>query len=453
MSATISAGACAVDITAPIGISMGGYGARQGVSTGIHDPLLVRCLVLSDGASTFAIAVCDLVGVGPDIVNGARELIAEETGIPASNVLVGATHTHSGPAGLRIGSIDTDYVKVTGRKVAGAVRHAFDNMQPVTLKFGTVGVTTVGQNRRDPDGPIEDTARVLLAAPEDGGPAVATLVNYACHATVLEHDNLLYSADFPGAACRFIEREIGGTAVYLQGACGDINPVWMRHDFAEVHRIGGILGAAAVRVAHELRPVGEGQWAVNLSWSEETPKANPGARLDRAPLAVAREIVAIPRRILPERDVIAKEIEALEADLAKIAADDVRARRVVRPRLNQLRMEYVFAGRGRAEPGQTEAAEVQAFRVSSECVVVSLPGEFFVEIGQEIERECGYPHVLIAGYANNYLGYVPTAAEFPNGGYEVGCARFEPEAAAMISAAAVRAARSLQPSTEPRASR
>lgn len=440
---TISAGACAVDITAPIGITMGGYGARQGVSTGIHDPLHVRGVVLSDGETTLAVAICDLVGVGPDIVEAARGLIEQETGIPAANVLVGATHTHSGPAGLRIGTVDADVVKVTGRKVAGAVKAAHANLQPVILKFGTAEVTTVGQNRRHPEGPTETTARVLLAAPEGGGPPVATLVNYACHATVLEYDNLLYSADFPGAAARFVERELGGTAVYVQGACGDVNPVWMRHDFTEVERVGGIVGAAAVRVAHELRPVGEGQWGVNLSWSEETPKENPGVRLAAAPLGVAREAVELPRRVLREPAVIAKEIDALEADVAKVG-DDVEGRRALRPRLNQLRMESVFARRDRAEPGQTEAAEVQAFRLSPECVLVSLPGEFFVEVGRDIERRCGFPHVLLAGYANDYLGYVPTAAEFPNGGYEVGCARFEPEAAAMVTDAAVRAATNLR---------
>jgi hypothetical protein len=167
-------------------------------------------------------------------------------------------------------------------------------------------------------------------------------------------------------------------------------------------------------------------------------------RLGAGALGVAREVVEIPRRVLPEREVIAKEIESVEADLAQLAAGDVEGRRTLRPRLNQLRMEHVFAGRGRAEPGQTEKAEVQAFRLSPECVLVSLPGEFFVEIGRDIERQCGFPHVLIAGYANNYLGYVPTAAEFPHGGYEVGCARFEPGAAAAITAAALRATTNLR---------
>src|SRR5207237_728155 len=142
-------------------------------------------------------------------------------------------------------------------------------MQPVTLKYGESQVSTISQNRRHPDGPIETTGKVLLAAPDGGGPAVATLLNYACHATVLEHDNLCYSADFPGAAARTVERAAGGVCVYVQGACGDINPVWMRHDFAEVERVGGILGAAAARTAHELRPLGEGQWGINLSWSEQ----------------------------------------------------------------------------------------------------------------------------------------------------------------------------------------
>src|SRR5262249_38832837 len=121
-STTLSVGAAAIDITPGVGIPMGGYGARGGNSTGIHDPLFVRTLVLEDGEMTVVIAVCDLVGVPLELAEQARRLIEEECGIPAGNVCISATHTHSGPL-LRREGIE-DYVSVTARKICGAVQVA-----------------------------------------------------------------------------------------------------------------------------------------------------------------------------------------------------------------------------------------------------------------------------------------------------------------------------------------
>jgi hypothetical protein len=429
----VSAGAATADITPGVGLPMGGYGARQGVSQGTMDPLLVRTLVLSDGSSEVAIAVCDLVGVGPDLVRMARELIETEAGIPPSHVLVGATHTHSGPAGVRARDA-ADYVGVVARKVAGSVLEARAALRPVTLKVGTVDVTTISQNRRDPDGPIDTVAKVLVAGD------VATLVNYACHSTVLEHDNMHYSPDYPGAMARFIERELGGTAVFLQGAAGNINPVWMRHDAAEVERIGGILGAAATRTAHELRPVGEGQWCVNLNWSEETPKDNPGTVLTDVSLRAGHEVLELPRRMLPSQEAIGKEIASLESERDELASNDVAGRRARTARINELRIEWLIAGLRESDDDLLRdigKVEVQAMRISPELGLVALPGEFFVEIGHAIEAAAGLPHLLVGGYANGMIGYVPTEEAFAEHGYEVGCAQFEPTAGSTIADAAV----------------
>jgi hypothetical protein len=435
---TVSAGAATADITPGVGIAMGGYGARQGVSQGTMDPLLVRTLVLSDGTNEVAIAVCDLVGVGPDLVRQARELIEAEVGIPATHVLIGATHTHSGPAGVRARDA-ADYVGTTARKIAGSVIEAKAALAPVTLKVGTVEVTTISQNRRDPDGPIATVATVLLAHP------VATLVNYACHSTVLEHDNMHYSPDFPGAMARFIERELGGTAIYLQGAAGNINPVWLRHDADEVERIGGILGAAATRTAHELRAAGEDQWCINLNWSEDTPKDNPGTVLTDVELRATSEVLELPRRQFAAQDVIGKEIAQLEAERDALAAGDVAGRRERTARINALRIEWLISGL-RADDDLLKdmgKIEVQAMRISSELGLVALPGEFFVEIGHGIERDAGLPHLLIGGYANGMIGYVPTEEAFAEHGYEVGCAQFEPTAGQTIADAAVSLLQSL----------
>lgn len=441
MTTTVTAAGTTVDITPGLGIPMGGYGARKGVAEGIRNPLLARIMVVSDGTTDLAIAVCDLVGVGSEIVEQTRQLVEAEVGIPAANVLVGATHTHSGPAAIR-GKEAADFISVTARKIAGGIRQAKAALVPVTLKVGTVEVTTISQNRRHPDGPIETVATVLLAAPEGGGPAVATLVNYACHSTVFEHDNLDYSPDFPGAMARFIERELGGTAVYLQGAAGNINPVWMRHDATEVERVGGILGAAATRTAHELRPLGEGQWCVNLNWSEETPKeAAPGTVLEGVSLGASQTFLELTRRDFLDQDTLAKEIKQLEEERAE-AGDDVERRREVTGRINQLRIEWLIAGRA-ADMKPTERIELQAMRFSPACALVSLPGEFFVEIGHRIKEQAGIAHVLIGGYSNGMIGYVPTEEAFPGAGYEVGCAQFEPSTATRVIEAAVGALRTL----------
>jgi hypothetical protein len=439
MAETIQAGASVIDITPGVGLAMGGYGARQGVSTGIHDPLNVRTLVLHDGRSHVVVAVCDVVGLPPDIVGAAREQIRRDTGIAAENVAIGATHTHSGPL-LRDADLP-GYKEVTAKKIAGSVAVALRSLAPVPLKAGTTQVTSVSQNRRQPDWPIEETAKVLLAAPEGGAPPVATVVNYACHATVMEHDNLDYSADFPGAAMRFLERNLGGAGVYLQGCCGNINPVWMRHDFAEVERIGGILGAATTRVAHEVRPLGEGQWCVNLNWSEQTPKETPGALLTGLRLDSARAMVNLTKRTLPSLDQVEAEIRQLEAAL-EAAGDDTARRRAVRPRLNSLRLWRAQRQRGAGDGGD-ESVELQAFRISNECAVITLPGEFFVEVARDLEQRIGLPFLLIAGYTNGTAGYFPTREQFDHFGYEVGQARFAPDAVEVITEEAARLVKGL----------
>lgn len=163
--ATVQAGASVVDITAPLGMAMGGYGARIGGATGVHDPLHVRTLVFDDGATTLAIAICDFVGVDRAIADSARRLIQDELGIPPENVCIAATHTHSGLLTVRTRDAN-DYFTATAAKIADSVRAARESMEPVSLKTATTGVGTVSQNRRHPDAPIETVVKVLLAAPD-----------------------------------------------------------------------------------------------------------------------------------------------------------------------------------------------------------------------------------------------------------------------------------------------
>lgn len=440
---TLLAGGATADITPDTGVPMGGYSARQGTATGVHDQLLARTIMFSDGSADLVISVCDLVGVGDEIVRRARQLAQSELGIPAGSVLIAATHTHSGPLDVNAAEL-TPYAEQVAQGILASIREAAGSRQPVTLKAGTVEVTTISQNRRDPDGPIETVATIVVATPAGGGRPAATLVNYACHSTVLEHDNMEFSPDFPGAMARFLEREIGGTAVYLQGAAGNINPVWMRHDFTEVERVGGILGSAATRVVHELQPLGAGQWCINLSWSEDVEKPAAGTLLTAAPLAATQVTVHLQRRPGRTQADLEQEISQVEAERSAAAGDRERHHELT-ARRNQLGVEWAVAGRLSDLPPRAEVVpiEIQAMRISDECALVSLPGEFFVETGNAIRAAAGLPHVLIAGYANGMIGYVPTKEAFALAGYEVGRADFEPGAELAITEAAVAAVRSL----------
>ena len=263
-------------------------------------------------------------------------------------------------------------------------------------------------------------------------------MNYACHATVLEHDNMLYSADFPGVAAALIEHAVGGKGIYMQGTCGDINPAWMRHDFEEIRRVGGIVGAAAVRTAHELRPLGEQQSVINLSWSEDLPVTPaPGTVLSDISLKAVRTFLDLPRKkspisasSKPRWPRSKRRSPPLRRLMSQAAAPSARAST----------SSASTASPSSASPmtaGATQRVEVQAFRVSPQLAIAMLPGEFFVQTGREIARRSGFEHTFVCAYANDYAGYFAPADQFPCAGYEVGSTRFEPEAEGRIVDAAV----------------
>ena len=102
-------------------------------------------------------------------------------------------------------------------------------------------------------------------------------MSFACHATVLNGENLMLSAEFPGVACRLVSEQTGAPALYLQGACGNVNPMWIRQDFESVERAGQIVGGAGAAVVAELQALGPGQRAHNIRWDEFPEKPVPGA--------------------------------------------------------------------------------------------------------------------------------------------------------------------------------
>ncbi len=429
-------GASAIDITPPVGTALDGYGGRTDGSLGVHDPLFARCLFLDDGRNQLAIVVCDLIGVGRELVRRSRELIAERPGIPPANVLIAATHTHAGPAGIR-GNGEPVLVEDTARKIAGAVRVAHRDAVEGALKYGRTELSSISQNRRDPEWPIDHRLDVLAADTPDGR-NIATVARYACHPTVMTGANLEISAEWPGEACRVMEQVIGGGArgIYLNGACGNINPAWMWQRVDEVRRVGSIVGAKAAALSQELRPLGINHQIHNIRWDEfaDVPIAS-GALVVEAPLRTAQVYFDAPYRTGPDDDEMADLVTELTTAQARASGDE---RRTITARLSRAQGERLALARVR-QRGPTRREEVQAMRLGSDLFLVALPGEVFVETGEEIRSRSGIENLLVVTYANDYPGYFCRAEAYEQGGYEAGVTPFAPEADATLVEAAVAA--------------
>jgi hypothetical protein len=443
----LRAGAATVDITPAGPVRMDGYGGRTEPSHGAHDPLYARALIFESDGERLAIVSCDLLGMHASITDEVRRLVEKRLGIASEAVLVCATHNHAGPAGLRGGMFARFDEAIAGtlvQRIAGALEEAAGSLRPATLKLGQAKVDTISQNRRDPDGPIDPVLRALLVDGEDG--PIATLTSFACHATVLSGANLMLSAEFPGVACRLLQEQTGAPALFLQGACANVNPTWIKQDFESVERAGQIVGGAAVRVVAELRALGPGQLAHNIRW-DEFPEKPVAGRIVEPHLRAARREIEVPLREFESDEYYVVRIDELTAK-AESLAERSGERRAVMAQLTRSQNERWAAMWARRQPDvSSQKTEVQALALGEGLAVLALPGEFFVETADVIrarvsqgwgpEPQTVIEDLLVACYANDYIGYVVPPAAYEEGGYEAGITFCTPEAEGLFVEAAV----------------
>ena len=430
---TLRAGGASADITPPVGGMMDGYGGRSTPSQGVHDPLLARALVLDYGnKGAAAIVVLDLLGIHPWMAAELRRRAHGTLGIPEDAIVLSATHDHAAPVGLRSGMfsrLDRALAEQTVAACLDALTRAWESRRPATLKVGSIDVSGVAMNRRDPDGPVDSTLRVLLLDGADG--PIASLMNFACHATVLSGENLLLSAEFPGAACRMVEAATGAPTVYLQGACGDVNPIWIRQDFASVERAGQRVAGAAISLIADLQASGEGLRGHNIRW-DEFRDIPVGGRVVAPRLRFARREIDLPlRKFASDEEYVARiDTARVEAEANPAASPARRAAMAQLSRYEGERWAAVWSRRS-GESG-IRRIEVQALSLGAGVALVALPGEFFVETAAMIREASGVDELLVAGYANDYVGYVVPEAAFDEGGYESGVTFFTGEAETII---------------------
>jgi hypothetical protein len=387
-SAELRAGASTADITPPVGGQMYGYGARgTNVSTGVHDKLHAKALVLSNGTTHLAIVSLDLGSITAGNTAVVRKIVRAET--PIEHVLLVASHTHSSPRfAPDFPSKEKPYVSVMERAVARAIVEAYRKLEPARIGVAS-GRVAEGHNRRKvlKDGTVKmlwgnreravtspvDYSLTVIGIDSVRGPPIATLVNFACHPVVLGPENLEISADYPGVMKARVERDIGGECLFVQGAAGDINPFWDKTPpaeggFEQVRILGEALGKEAVRVRR------------SISRTETSPA-----------ISVVRQGVRLKSRW-------------------DFGDPEVRA---AVTRSSGTRVFKYYVDRFERE----RDVEVHTVLVGSSLALAFFPGEFFVEHGLRLKKSSVIENTVFVGYTNGAPGYFPTIRAAAQGGY------------------------------------
>jgi neutral ceramidase len=385
------AGFAEIDITPPPGEELTGYGYfLERHAQGTLDPLFGRAVALSDGEARAVLVQLDLLGLPRWLVEEVRARAERELGLPPAHLMLHCTHTHSGPATMPLygcGTPSEQFPAALIPQVLTLVSQALADLKPVTASERFEGDFPDGFAGNRVGLPDLDTrvrgVRFQVAA---GAPIL--LFSYACHPVVLGI-NREYSADYPAYAIRELNA-YGLRALFLNGPCGDVDPLSNRYRWGagtqETLRLYGHDLAGVVRRA--------------LLQATEAPASPLRACSRRIPLPMA----------MPDAAAV------LEASLAKARAAAQRhpedGPRQVDVMWHERMLELYAAG----TLDDAMRAEVQAIACGG-MVFVGLSGEIFTRLGQMIRAGAPGHHVLVANTCNAVLGYISTHEDVEAGGY------------------------------------
>ena len=260
----VRAGVARATFELPRGVPLAGYSRRHGrPSRGVHDPVGVRALVITDAQTTVALVSCDLLIIDEHLFGEVRRRLLAQ-GLPEDLVLfLAATHTHSGPGGygeqflekLSMGHFDPGVFDRLAAAMTEAVIRADHQRQPIRIGYGTTATQGLVVNRVDPHGLVDDRLIVTLFYPASVDMPLAVLVSFAAHPTTLGAWNRQLSADYPGVLMRELERRFPGTtAFFFAGAVGDQGPVKSGDRFERAEWVGQRLAAQASALIETVQP-------------------------------------------------------------------------------------------------------------------------------------------------------------------------------------------------------
>jgi neutral ceramidase len=430
---TLRVGTAEVVITPQVGMPMAGYYATR-LMKGVHDDLHAKAIVIATGDQQAALVACDLIGIPPAVIEEARQLIESKTGIRGENVMISATHSHTGPlipgGGARESAYGGDlpvartYRAELPGKIAESVRLASTRLEPARVAYGKGREDSISFNRRffmkdgtvgwnpgklnpnivKPAGPVDPDVPVVFFEALSGKP-LATYVNFAMHQDTVGGEEA--SSDYACTLSTLLGRVKGSgmLTLFTIGAAGNINHLDVssktpQKGHEEAARLGTILTGEVVKTYARLQPVSDPKLQVlHRTVTLDLAHLEPGDE-ERAK-AFARQLDS------------GATVKFLDTVFAFRALDTI------------------------ARDRRPLDAEVQVVALRDQVAWVGLPGEIFTELGQAIKQASPFPLTIVAELAHGPVTYIPNEAAFPQGNYEVVSSRAAKGSGEKLVAAAI----------------
>jgi hypothetical protein len=408
---------------------MAGYFDER-FSTGIHDPLKAKAIVVEQRDEQIALVFCDLVGFALNVTTNARAQASRLAGIPVGNIVICGTHTHTGPlfddtrryyfnqaAVAKYGKDPHEtiyYPTFLTERLVKAIVQAKKNLRPATLEAGVAAQENLNFNRRywmkngkvafnpgqlnpnivKPAGPVDRDVSILIARDAKSGKPFAGATVFAMHSDTI--GGTLYSADYAYYLQQTLREEFGPNYISAFGAgtCGDINHINVSvsaedspKGFAMAEHLGTTLGRTVLSAANHLQKITDPSLAVR-STTLTVPLQEP------TPEQLADAHSKIDKLGDTNTDFFTKVVAVKMLDLERL--------------------------------GPTRRMEVQAFRLDADTAIVCLPCEIFVELGLAIKKASPFKNTAVISICNDRPSYVPTQKAFGEGSYEVTNSRVKP---------------------------
>ena len=393
------AGAAKLSITPDAPIWMSGYAGRKSPSAGAAQEVFVKALAIEDRKGHRVVLItADLVGLPREITDAVAARLGQQHKLDRSQILFNASHTHAGPIvwpNLRVMfALDAtsqrsveDYARRVSESLFTVATAALGKVAPAVLVYGE-GTAGFAANRRqfdkqgkvtfgvNPKGPMDHRVPVVEVRTAESGKIerIAILFGYTCHNTTLGSDYLQLSGDYAGAAQREIEtRHPGATALFLSLCGADQNPNPRgKAEHVEAHG-KSLADAVEAAMAGKTEPV-------------------------RAPLRSAFQMVDL----------------AFAPHAREQFEEELKHPDVYRQRRAKLMLERYDA----RLPAGSVPYPVQAIRFHKDLTVLALGGEVVVDYQLRARREYPAERLMVAGYSNDVMCYIPSLRVLREGGYE-----------------------------------
>lgn len=406
-----------LDITPPLGgIIPGDFAARY--SNEIQERLYVRSMVVRSGDMALAVASVDACGITLDITQRIRERVCSMVPMQPEQIMVMATHCHGGGPTLNWGEEVVrceHYLQVLVEKTADSIVTAWQRAQESELLLGKEELSDcsfirvyrmkdgslktnpgrMNPNILEPTTTIDPGVDVL--AVRCNGVYTGALINYANHPAIVAGRQI--SGDYISALSEEMKRLFGAqfVSVFVNGACGNINHV---NPFDPETTQPGRHIVVGKRLAEKVNAAI--QKAVPMT--DETLRTQCGDLNVRFRKPTAEQLLAAKELFDSRGDGLIKDVPGTPDYI-----------------------EIFFALQAfqiQADKRTQRQIDLQIFRIGS-CYVFGIPCQIFVQFGKRIKQAC-QGTAFVSAFANDYVGYVPTADCMRPGVYE---ARLAPTSA------------------------